>query len=378
MKKNIILFIFILNIIQLYSNSDCTNFIKNRNLLYVDTLYINGNPIIGSFIIDTGANISVIDKELSDSLKISGTIKNIGITDNMKKRTRLTTVKIDSINLAGETFFKSKFVIATLKSYSQELSGIIGGNILSQKKWLFDFENNCLSIINDSETVKDYNFKTNFKVQKKHPKINLKIDNKTIKNVILDTGDVNEITVLQSDSLKLREFSIDDKYHKLMIKSLFQSEPTFIRIKKSIFSSVRMNDEIEIDTVGILFLRSRTIGLDFFKKYKTVIFDYPDNTINFGKKRTESNKIRYNSLGCRFMINNENDIVVYSLEENSFAEKAGINLGDKLISWKGYNNLSEIKQAVKNNYIYKIESDTIKIQMEKWDKAKVIILKDRQ
>lgn len=368
-RRTLSLFIFVIFVVQVYSQkklSDTFTFSTHDNLTFVDTILINNKVIINRFIYDTGSELSVIDSKFINKINHNEANKDIVVKDILGHRKRQKTVIIDSIKLGNNTYYNIKAFIVDLSNLN--IDGIIGCNVLKNHIWKFDYPNHLItrySSISDLPTTPKYTIPFSFK--NGIPRINIRIGSHTIDNIIFDTGNANPLSFAVKDTSLLLTESIKDTYIRYYAYSINSDQKTLSRIKESAFTKLQCGDYTMDTTTAVFLGYAPAIGTPMLY-HSNVVIDFPSKQIYIDKIARD----KYATLGCQFEITQSGDIKVSSLTEGSAADNAGIKLDDILVSWKGYEDINAIRQAVSNSSIHKYKDKTVILRMEGWNTEKTI------
>jgi hypothetical protein len=349
MKKTalIALIIVIYNVSYVHCTfADSIDLFYSNDKIWIDKITINGITIQGKFIIDTGSELTSLDKRFENILDLKQKVEYYNVHDSENNIKKCKKFVLSELKLGNSLTVKN---IRGYFANLQNIDGIIGNNYLINKLWHFDFTARKLYCLNDAESS-NYTHQIPFKIKKGCIFLTLKINNTVFKDILLDTGDPNRIWLTENDTSNIQANSIKDNYYITSgKKGLFSLSRKVTRIKESLFSPVYLND-LAVDSCYVLFYGTRRIvGLSFLKESSFII--------DFKKKKIYTNGFpqvyEHSFWGCRFTINSEGKVVVNSIRENSIAEQKGIKLNDILIIFDSFED-SKLLEIINNGSIYEM------------------------
>lgn len=314
-------------------------------------LTLNSHNTFGVF--DTGSNICVVDESSLQKYKI---IKlPIKIPVNWSKWQSVVVIRHLKI---GDFFFKNVIAIAVdLKSESKVLERInsdiiIGTPIINKLVWMFNLNKKELTVstgspINISETkFKSFSFQGKFLY-------NIIVQVNFIKHkVIIDFGHSSSLILplkyapkqfgIQYETINKKD--INGRYHDKVILS--NSDVIF-------GSDTLRNMLVEYSDKN-----ANILGFNFFKNYNEIIIDPYARMIHLGSQIRIKDELKFKGFG--FNINFiDSNLVITSIFDKSPAQKAGLLIGDKILSINGVSASSFLAYDY-STYIEK--SDSIFIQ----------------
>lgn len=174
--------------------------LENNNGILIIPVKIQGKTY--RFIYDTGAQISVVSKEIVEQAKLKkkGTIP---VSDSQKNKSKLIVTVIPEMQLGNTTFTKIGAAVADFSNNAilacYQVDGIIGMNLLRNVNWLVDFEQERISFYalgsEDSTLLTNYNY---FNLHMKTcPFISLNVNDKT-EDYLLDLGKSSSLINISS------------------------------------------------------------------------------------------------------------------------------------------------------------------------------------
>ncbi|MGH1383133.1 aspartyl protease family protein [Kordia sp.] len=110
-------------------------------------LQISINGVEGNFILDTGANSTTVDAKAKAKFKMKAETSeqlatSAGITDILLQESTGNTLRLESLELKDYTVFLMNLDVVNkaLENYeTEEIDGIIGADILSEKEAIIDY-----------------------------------------------------------------------------------------------------------------------------------------------------------------------------------------------------------------------------------------------
>ncbi|MCM8533301.1 MAG: ankyrin repeat domain-containing protein [Lentisphaeraceae bacterium] len=301
---------------------------SGRGLVFTNAVQINGIAA-GVFIIDTGSNVSVIDKSLLVDLGLNETFQSLDDVSDLRKFrfNRVENLQIGRLKIKNHYLYAGN-VIKNYPKFDKEVVGIIGGDILGKMPFKLDLNNFTLSFY-QKEAFKPTGNETALKVENRlknlaffseanpHagvPVISTKINDDIYEELMIDTA-VNDDIILRSGAA-VRNQKLKGSFKVPIVirkpgSSLLQYNAT---IKKAEFGG--LSYENKGDFSYILFPREgfveeqSQLGAKCLKN--TVIYaDYAKGKIWFNKGTTPA-KLRgdldfanHNSLARAVMNGNE-------------------------------------------------------------------------
>ena len=139
----IIIFFLTCGIQESKGNVNSIDFNSCADYLIVTTLKVNDEEV--EFLIDTGANITVLDKEL-DGFSVADFGEAI---DSISGSVRVNSVLIDEIKL-GTIFIENvsglSVDLSSIKKLCPSVQGVLGNDVLSQFNYMIDYETKKLLV----------------------------------------------------------------------------------------------------------------------------------------------------------------------------------------------------------------------------------------
>lgn len=339
MKNLLTLFLFLSTLNCLTAQIiDTIPFTKTVGLMKVP-VQINGE--IYSFIFDTGAEGCAIRSDLIDELNASW-VKEEPLYDSHNNESMQSIYKLDSVQLGNKTFndvhmlsFPNNPIFTCL-----EIDGIIGVNIIEQCKWIFDFGNEFIGIIEmDFDLIHENFLSLPFFIEGLRPIISLEIGNKTI-DFLFDSG----ATTSDIDSVSV------EAVKENILKSYKQIRETS--------GAITVNYKNEGDRIFV----KANISSDYLAEFNTISIGenkignrfWNGNQVYLNWKEQKlalriTNDARNKYFGIAFKIK-DTSIVVSSLLDTEQMGKHQINIGDRVLSINGitFKNNCELKTYIDN------------------------------
>jgi predicted aspartyl protease len=311
---------------------------------------INGSKDDYNFVIDTGG-LTFIDKTVAQEL-------------GLKQRGPMA--KISTLNLSGyqieNIFCLTTFNFNMFRGTGIPIHGIIGSDLMERFKVTFDFQKGFVIFSTDTSALSQPNDGSIFLPFHNHPVnhapiIKFKINEKIIEGMI-DTGQPYPVV------LPIEDF---EKYMKLNDADYIQSKGLMIKwpqtklqynfltkLKIFEFGSMKINNVMcifgEIPSV----LSMPLIGMDLLSQFKVVI-NYPKDEILLIPSTDMHFADNQFSFGLNLDLSEKNEIFVVGVWENSPAEKANIQAGDRVISFNSEKvtseNMTKLMEMLKDDNI---------------------------
>ncbi|MFC2157863.1 PDZ domain-containing protein [Acidobacteriota bacterium] len=332
------------------------------------TVKINDSPKEFNFVIDTGGAMFV-SKDVADTLGL----KQMG-----------PQAKINTLHLPGfqieNIFCYTTFDFTLFNSLSIPIHGIIGSTLLERYRVIFDFESKTMALSEgpfileyptDSIRLKFRNHPVN-----NAPLIELRINGKTL-DAMIDTGQPYAI-VLPIDTFK--NYYPEDFSGLLKSRGLMEKWPT----TKITYNYLGRLNRVEVGDMKFakilcLFgdlprqLSMPLIGSDFLSQFRIYI-DFPKDEIVLIPNSHFRLKDNLFSIGLNVGLSEDNEVFVEGIWENSPADKSGILVGDRIISYNSEkvspDNLLKLQNALYNDKV-----DTIEFEIVSRGKKRSVLLK---
>lgn len=195
------------------------NFLAEKEFSFDKKLIVVNAIIKGKeyeFIFDTGASISILSQEAADAINLQGN-GSININDSQGNRQKLKTGIIDTLNLGGVLF---KNIAVSIIDWPENSAvkcigkdGLIGNNLIRHCNWIIDYENRNMIISDDHLGNEDF-INVEMKYSKSRPHLDIQINDKILKNVLLDLGSGGGLDISKSmaDNLGLNPENYQASY----------------------------------------------------------------------------------------------------------------------------------------------------------------------
>ncbi|MEM6526578.1 MAG: aspartyl protease family protein [Bacteroidota bacterium] len=303
--------------------------------LSIINVKINGESF--DFMVDTGAP-NIISESLAEKLNLPllGTSQASDIHGATEE---LEIVRLDTVTIGVSDFINTVALVSNLKNGPLgclDIDGIIGSNLMRHAIWDFDFPKSLLRI-NAEATLVDTNNKN--KYQSKifvgvdgTPAIISKLNGMKVLNTTIDLGSNGGVEFSLKEYYKAKSKKLIEDENKGIgsstygIFSLGESESSYeTNVKRLTIGDLELADQL----VSFEGTRGKEIGMDFWKDYRLIInwFDRKLTLI----PSLEKAEVKDNTQGFGLIWSN-NNLYVSSLLIGSVFEKAGLELGDRIIS----------------------------------------------
>ena len=321
------------------------------------TVKINDSPKEYNFVVDTGG-ATFVSKEVADNLGLK----------QMGPQAKINTLHLPGFQIAN-IFCFTTFDFSHFNSLSVPIHGIIGSTLLERYRVMFDFVRGVMTLSDDQSELEIPENGLRFKFRNhpvnNAPLIECKINGK-IREAMIDTGQPNAF-VLPIETFE--DYAAEDFAGFFKSKGLMEKWPDN---KVSFNYLVRLN-KVELggktfDKVLCLFgdlprlLSMPLIGTDLLTQFRITI-DFPTDEmvmVPIGGFRLKDNLF---SVGVNVVLSEENEIIVGGIWENSPAEKAGLQVGDRVSSLSSMDirpdNLLDLQNALRDDEVDTIELGVI-------------------
>lgn len=257
-----------------------------KKIIIVDAS-VNGRNK-SSFIFDTGAFQSKITKELADELQLKEVYsRENGTAQGISRKLIITS--IDSIDLFNASFksIGAGIISYSPNSYSQCLgeAGIIGSNLIKLANWKIDYQKQLLTFSNKplapASAQNLYTSKFKSELLSGVPTIDLIIEGKVIKDVIIDVGYNGGIII---PNRYARHFPVNNTLNVVdqSTSGIFGSNRDELEIKELNVALGGIESTIPVEFTSH---NKALIGNDFLEHF-TIYINYDDHTISFEQTST--------------------------------------------------------------------------------------------
>lgn len=297
---------------------------------------IEGNDY--RFLLDSGSS-NVISKDLAEKLNLQ-VVSNSDLEDSQNAASEVEFTTIGNIKIGELDYLNTGAAIIDLNASEDiaclKIDGLIGANLMKKSIWKIDYQNKLIQLTNSVDSVKipSSSKKVPFFTELTgSPIIDVLVDGTEEKNVILDLGSNGGF------SLSMETY-----------RALLNDHPSVSQISSYGVSSSVLNDsnelnarfydvfpeevsfgEVEVNNLKISFSENEhtsTIGSAFLENFE-VILDWSDYELILVKKN-ELKDSNLHSYGIDYGYTNKS-IFIKKIFVNSSAEKAGLNINDKII-----------------------------------------------
>jgi len=330
---------------------------------------INGSEVEYNFVVDTGG-VAFIDKSLAASL-------------DLKEKGPMA--KIDSLDLSGFKIYRvfcfTTFDFGLFDALGTPVHGIIGSNLMDRYRMTFDFKAHTLTFSSDTTSLDVPEGATllpftNHMVNSA-PMVDFEICGKTLKGMI-DTGQPYPVVLPMSAFGKHRESCLVDYIRSEgLVEEWPMTNPEYNYLAR--LNSFGLGN-VKLDSVICLFgdlppaLSMPLIGNDFLSQFRMVI-DYASHELlltPYEDARFERNSF---SAGLRPGLSDEKEAIVEGVWEGSPADLAGIEVGDRIVSFDSrevtQDNLIDLINLLKDDAVPSVAveilhmGDSTEVSLEK-------------
>lgn len=341
--RTIFIFIILFPLSCVKAQSDTIDFFLINNKIYVKNVIINNKSYSGFFLIDTGSDTTLLNKNLIQQSNIRKSNRKIN-TYYGKISSNNTYVDI-SINGFHFDNIKVDFTYGYIFSdncYVNNIIGIIGRDIISRYSWKFDMKNKKITISNTPFNTYSYN-SIPIKKEGKYSKLFIEIvyNNKPHK-LLLDTGSSVDINLKPSNNNFQKYSAFGNKIDQVSYKN----------------DSILINDIKYKSIIYFSKYLKPSIGLGFLQRYNWIINENDNHLYILNHSNFEPKNINY-KYGFSVMCRNEN-MVISDVYKGSIAEQKGIKVFDKI-------------RKINDIYIEKCKCDLLDKMPSIFDKSEMII-----
>lgn len=318
------------------------------------------------FILDSGASNIIFKSNISQfNLKHNG----YGIGKGANANYFFTSIKkVDSIKIES-LVFKNFNVNEISHNFDcmDDIYGIIGLGLMHNFNWQIDFQNKIITV---TKRLKDLSFgnqivKLNLNENQfsHHLKIPIKLTpNSLAVDVLVDLGNIHNLNLAENeiwkDSLKL-------KYKKVFgtqLSGLGEGEYSLSTEKKYITDTLTLDSNFNVTNFPFSTAKNslNLLGLGFLKKFKTTI-SWPHKLLILEPYETDQNFI-HKTFGFNISYDDNGNIIVNSITEDTPAAKNHLKLNAELISFNNIHNIKEIDLCVLRDLIKKNDSLSLRLK----------------
>ena len=301
-------------------------FEKLSHLLLVKAK-INGSADDYNFIVDTGG-VACLDKKVAQDLRL---------------KQRGPMAKIDTLELSGlridTVMCVTAFDFRPFDWLGTPIHGIIGSNLLERYKVTLDFKARSITFSTDTASLRrpDSGFLLTFRNHPVNnaPLVNFKMGDRTLQGMI-DTGQPYPVVCPLESFAEHKDVGVRD-----FIKSrgLMKEWPMttvdfnyLARLKSFELGNVKIEGAVCLFAQLPRMLSMPLIGNDFLSQF-TIVINYPKDQmvmIPYPDLHWKENVL---SIGLTPDLSKDKQVVVKGLWENSPADKAQLEVGDRILSF---------------------------------------------
>tara|TARA_R110002072_G_scaffold158421_6_gene309362 strand:+ start:605 stop:1822 length:1218 start_codon:yes stop_codon:yes gene_type:complete len=291
------------------------------------------------FIFDTGASLSILSQDAANVLNLEEE-NGININDSQGNRQKLGTAIIDTISIGGVKF---KGIAVSIIDWPENSAikciakdGIIGNNLIRHCNWIIDYKNSTM-IISDQDLSDDDFINVSMKTATKRPRLDIKINEKKLNNVLLDLGSGGGLDISRDLAKKLELNA--EKYNGIYFldgssQGLFGSKLDSVCTLK--IDSLAFGD-------GALTIQNAALDIESKKGAKIgnvllatglLHLDYSNNIIGFKPYKKQS--ILKDKKSFSFSPSwGDKGLYISSIQKMGLADEMGISYGDIIYSING-------------------------------------------
>jgi hypothetical protein len=304
-----------------------------QDYLIVVQCRINHAPELHNFVLDTGG-LTVIDKALADELQL----KQQG-----------QQAKIDTFHVGDcavdRLFVFTDFDLQPLRdSYGIDVSGIIGSDLLEDYLVTIDYEKRRLTLSTDVEGLaaeKESNTAGYLLKFTKHPinrapMIRCKLNGSIEVEAMVDTGQPYALALplKEMERTGASQQSSTLKAKGVIVKWPGTASPDnyLARLKSLEADSLKTNGIMTVFAELPPLLSVPLLGGDFLSRY-LIKLDYVHGEMLLVPRTGQPGPNHAFSTGLQLKRNAENQLVVRGIWEKSPADRAGIQVGDRILEF---------------------------------------------
>jgi predicted aspartyl protease len=310
-----------------------------------------------NFVVDTGG-ATFVAKEVADVLGLK----------QMGPQAKISTLHLEGMDIEN-IFCFTTFDFSHLNSLGIPIHGIIGSTLMERYRATFDFERRRITFSDGSETLEKpegaalLKF-TNHRINNA-PLVEFEIDGKTYKGMI-DTGQPHSVVlpIETFEDYERGEFSGIIESRGLMEKwpnpKILHN--TMVRLRTMRLGPWAFSDLLCLFGDLPQMLSMPLIGMDFLSLF-TIIIDFPRDEMVLIPRDGLSTKTNLFSVGLNVGLGEGGAVVVEGLWKGSPADKAGLEVGDRIVSFEGSpiepEQLRALQEALRDDGIKAIELEIL-------------------
>ena len=316
--------------------------IENDRII-LNTLFPNSEQ--HNMALDLGAGSPLLLKESGlnyiDSLETVLSFGKIRSANNQKQKIRYSSIG----SIETDAFKLKNGFLPLLPDFQgtacKKVVGIWGADIFDKKILILRMQDSTIAVFDTLPSLKDW---TLVESEYKYPHfyVILKVGTQKVK-LLFDTGSTSGVVMskdLYNEKIKNQTQFIKD-YQK-WYGHAFNTASGYTAADTTI--SAVLTDSFwgtfPIDSLSITIsnkIKMGIIGMDLFKRFN-MLLDYSNNKIYLQKNPNfiHIKKTGYtNQMGFNYRNLDGNKVIVIVIKANSFAEKAGLNVDDEIMSING-------------------------------------------
>jgi hypothetical protein len=331
---------------------------------------IDGFPESYNFVVDTGG-IAALDRALAQRLAL----KQQGMM-----------AKITTLDLGGfiipNVFCTTAIDFSQFRRLGTPIHGMIGSNLMERFRVTFDFEASSVTLVEEAGREKHSPGEIRLPFRShpvnSSPIVPFKIGGEILEGMV-DTGQPYPLVLPLEYS---EQFSGADLRGSIASKGVMIKWPR-TRPERNLLARISGFElgSLKLENILCVFgeppqpLSMPLLGTDFLSSFLTTI-DYPNHELIL-VRRGDGSRIPDNlfSFGMNFNINDRDEVFIEGLWENSAADRAGLEVGEILLSWNGRSvgpdNLINLLLIMGNDAVAAVELEfrapegTKKVRLEK-------------
>lgn len=299
---------------------------------------LNNDEHERTFMVDTGA-ITAISKTLADTMQFQNSVEILG-SDSTGAEKEIKLVEIESLKIGNNEIKNCGAGIFDFSLLERgmgiKIDGILGSNVLRFFNTKIDYKNKIILLSQNTQPLGFGGYRMPFEQDMKYgfaPVVQVKIDDRYTIEGLIDTGYDGCIAAIPATLIKKLN------YPTKKIKGVsggglndMDTEGELLKLKRLEVGNIVRVSSIPVESTKI---DKVLLGKRFLEKF-IVIIDYLSNELTL--EPVEDNlKFKDNifDTGIRVLSDKQNKLKIVGIQQDSQAEKAGIQLNDEVLKVNG-------------------------------------------
>jgi hypothetical protein len=330
----IALFFFVINSYSRVAVLDSIPFSTQTSLL-VFKGKLNGVEV--NFAFDTGASLGVLNSKNVFRAKIINS-GNRAVTDSNEKSSRVGQGQINVMSIGAFDFNEVKSVITDMPFlYCNDLY-LLGGDVINQLNWKFDFMKKMIYISNLAFDQPQNSYSIPIKIKNNRHFADITLKGKTIKKCLIDMG-YNGVFEGVSDDDVLSDLYDFYKQKNMVVESQnFSMGLTSMSVANETHNFMASNFSIgdfQVPNIKVLTKQNseNKLGLGFFSSSAKLLVMNPKEKIYYIVKR-DIVSIPNQIMDADFMFQ-ENKLIIVGKSLNDESTAKALAVGEEILSING-------------------------------------------